>query len=132
MAEFGLQTGTPQWGSAGPIAFGPGNVVFLADNRAAKVIAAELALPGAASSPFDLDGIDARIAAYLGCGVDDLITVSKNGTRDHGPRVKAIEVALDRAGVYVDKPDVKVTVTSEAEMMTEEQIEARLRALVGA
>lgn len=73
-----------------------------------------------------------RLALALDGLVDDLIEVSKNGTREHGPRVKAIEVALDRAGVYVDKPDVKVTVTSEAEMMTEEQIEARLRALVGA
>ena len=70
-----------------------------------------------------------RLSLALDGLVDELIEITKHGTREHGPRVKAIEIGLDRAGVYVDKPDVKVTVTNEAELLSEDQIEAKLAAI---
>ena len=38
-SEYGLQAGTADIRSAGPIAFGPDGILFLADNAAARVYA---------------------------------------------------------------------------------------------
>jgi hypothetical protein len=75
MSQYGLRVGTPAMRSAGPITFGPAGVMFLADNVAAKVFAIDVADPGpeAGSDPFDLDDVDVRLAAFLGCETDDLI-----------------------------------------------------------
>jgi hypothetical protein len=74
MSEYGLRPGSAQVESAGPITFGPAGIMFLADNAAARVLAADVADPGPATAaePFDLADVDARIASYLGCDVDDI------------------------------------------------------------
>jgi hypothetical protein len=74
MSEFGLQAGGVQWRSAGPIAFGPAGILFLADNVASKVYAVDLADPGpdGGTEPFDLENVDALIGSFLGCGPDDI------------------------------------------------------------
>jgi hypothetical protein len=75
MGDFGLQVGTPQLRSVGPITFGPGDILFVADNGTAKVVAVDVAERGAdavGAQPFDLDDIDSRLAAFLGCSVDDV------------------------------------------------------------
>jgi hypothetical protein len=75
MSAYGMQVGTPELRSAGPIAFGPENILFLADNGSASVLAVDVADPGPAggSEPFDLDGVDLRLASFLGCDVNDIV-----------------------------------------------------------
>ncbi len=46
MSEFGFRPGRVGLRSAGPIAFGPDGILFLADNAASKVFAVEVADPG--------------------------------------------------------------------------------------
>ena len=61
----GQSTGPVALSSAGPIAFGPDGILFLADNAGATVFAVELADPGAAAevAPLDLDEVDAQVTA---------------------------------------------------------------------
>jgi hypothetical protein len=61
-------------GSIGPIAFGPESILFVADNASASVFAIDIAddAPAAGSEAFDVDDLDAKLAAFLGCDVDDL------------------------------------------------------------
>jgi hypothetical protein len=74
-SEYGLQAGTADIGSAGPIAFGPDGILFLADNAAAKVFAVDVADPGPAAGPepFDLENVDVRVASFLGCEPGDIV-----------------------------------------------------------
>jgi hypothetical protein len=75
MSKHGLQRGNASIKSAGPIAFGPDGLLFVADNAAAKIHAVDVADPGKAggAEPFDLENIDARVASYLGSEVDDIV-----------------------------------------------------------
>ena len=75
MSEHGLQVGTPGLESVGPIAFGPDDVLFVADNVTANIFAIDVADDGDAGSvdAFDLDDLDTKLASFLGCGVDDVI-----------------------------------------------------------
>jgi hypothetical protein len=75
MGEHGLQLGTPGIESVGPIAFGPDDILFVADNARAMIVAVDVADPGddASVDALDLDDLDSRLAAFLGCGVDDVI-----------------------------------------------------------
>src|SRR5580700_2729478 len=75
MNEFGLEPGRVNLRSAGPIAFGPAGVLFLADNAAATVFAVDVADPGPAggAEPFDLADVDARVGSFLGCEPGDLV-----------------------------------------------------------
>ena len=75
MGGYGLQSGTPGIESVGPIAFGPDDVLFVADNVTASVFAIDVADPGDAGAvdAFDLEDLDAKLAAFLGCPVDDVV-----------------------------------------------------------
>src|SRR5262245_59412028 len=75
MSEYGLQVGNPEIQSVGPIAFGPDDVLFVADNVSAQIVALDVADAGddAPVDAFDLDGIDERLAAFLGCALDDVV-----------------------------------------------------------
>src|SRR5262245_2426502 len=73
MSDHGLRIGTPAVHSVGAITFGPDGILFVADNREAKIFAIDVrdtAAPGGA--PIELDALDDRIAAYLGCGREDI------------------------------------------------------------
>jgi hypothetical protein len=74
MAAYGMSVGTPVLESVGPITFGPEDVLFVADNRAATIFALDVADSGqtGGAEPFDLDNLDARLASYLGCSVQDV------------------------------------------------------------
>jgi hypothetical protein len=75
MGEYGLQAGTPEIQSVGAITFGPDDILFVADNESAKVFAIDVADPGSdaeGSGPFDFDNVDTRLAAFLGCGRDEV------------------------------------------------------------
>jgi hypothetical protein len=118
MSEYGLQVGSADVASAGPIAFGPAGILFLADNQSAKVVAVDVADPGpeAGAEPFDMDGVDTRVASYLGCAVEDLVIrdlavhpVSHNiylsVERGRGEEAEAVLIRIDRLdGSLVDVP----------------------------
>ena len=60
--------------SAGPIAFGPDDILFVADNAAAMIFAVELPdLGTGGAGPQDIENLDSRLASYLGCPVDDVV-----------------------------------------------------------
>ena len=75
MSDNGLQVGTPGIESVGPIAFGPDDVLFVADNVTANIFAIDVADDGDEGSvdAFDLDDLDTKLASFLGCDVDDVI-----------------------------------------------------------
>ncbi len=129
MSEHGLQVGTAQVRSAGPITFGPAGILFLADNQTATVYAVDVGdlTSPAGSEPFDLDDVDARVASFLGCEVDDVIirdmavhpesrNVYLSVQRGHGEDAQAVLVRIDRldgsmADVsLVDVPMAAVTI----------------------
>lgn len=74
MGEHGLQVGTPEIASVGPITFGPDGILFVADNVRATVVAIDVADAGDPTEPdaFELDDLDTRLAAFLGCEADDV------------------------------------------------------------
>jgi hypothetical protein len=74
MSEYGLQPGSVSITSAGPIAFGPDGIMFLADNVTAQVFAVDVGDPGGSGTaePFDVANIDAQIASALGVDTTDL------------------------------------------------------------
>jgi hypothetical protein len=59
--------------SAGPIAFGPDGILFVADSDSAAIFALEVG-DGPARGPIrvDIDDIETRLGAYLGCGPEDV------------------------------------------------------------
>ena len=72
--KYGLKVGTPGVKSVGPITFGPEGILFVADNVGATIFAIDVGAAGAASAtgPIDVDNLDTRLAAYLGCARDDV------------------------------------------------------------
>jgi hypothetical protein len=74
MAEYGMQVGNPVLESVGPITFGPDDVLFVADNGRAAIVALDVTddAPAGGEEPFDIDGLDAKLASFLGCGINDV------------------------------------------------------------
>jgi hypothetical protein len=71
----GLHLGTVQLKSIGPIAFGPDNTLFVADNASATIYAIDLGPSTDVAShpePTAIENIDARLAAYMGCAREDV------------------------------------------------------------
>ena len=68
VSDLGLQRGSVELRSAGPITFGPDGVLFVADNASATIHAIDVGDAGEASGaePFDLEHVDERVASYLG------------------------------------------------------------------
>ena len=118
MGEYGLRTGTADLWSAGPIAFGPDGILFLADNVAAKVLAVDVADqgPAAGSDPFDLENVDAAVGSFLGCETADVTirdiavhpasrNVYLSVQRGHGDAARPVLVRIDhRDGSISDVP----------------------------
>jgi hypothetical protein len=113
---FGLQQGSATIRSAGPIAFGPAGILFLADNLAARIYAVDVDDPGApaGSEPFDLTDVNARVGDYLGCVAGDVMirdlavhpsshNIYLSVQRGHGDEAQAVLVRIDRLdGTIVD------------------------------
>jgi hypothetical protein len=124
MSEYGLKVGTADVRSAGPITFGPAGILFLADNVSAKVFAVDVADQGAAagSEPFDVANVDARLASFLGCDIDDVVirdmavhptshNVYLSVQRGRGDAAQSVLVRIDGLdGSITDVPLVKVPV----------------------
>ena len=130
MSEHGLKVGTADIRSAGPITFGPAGILFLADNESANVVAVDVADPSAAAGaePFDLENVDARLAAFLGCDADDIAirdmavhptshNVYLSVQRGRGDAGQSVLVRIDRLDgsitdvPLVDVPVAKVSIT---------------------
>ncbi|MBV9356906.1 MAG: hypothetical protein JO023_15440, partial [Chloroflexi bacterium] len=72
---YGLEQGTPALRSVGPITFGPEAILFVADNSGAAIYALDVSPWSDASTtdePSEVDHLDARLAAYLGCPREDV------------------------------------------------------------
>jgi hypothetical protein len=70
----GLVPGTPDLRAVGSLAFGPDGVLFVADNVSASVfaIAVDDDTAGEGAGPVEIDHLDTRLAALLGCARDDV------------------------------------------------------------
>jgi len=77
MSEYGLERGAVELQSIGPIAFGPGDVLFVGDNGAASILAIDVGDGGHPDSgpadAFELDDLDGKLAALLNCRTDDVV-----------------------------------------------------------
>ena len=73
LENLGLNVGTPAIKSVGPLAFGPGGVLFIADNVGASITAVDVADAGNdETEAVNLENFDASLASYLGCSQDDV------------------------------------------------------------
>jgi hypothetical protein len=73
--DYGLQQGTPDLKSIGPITFGPDAILFVADNASATICAIDVepwSDTDVETQPVAIDALDARLAAYLGCSREDV------------------------------------------------------------
>jgi hypothetical protein len=127
MSEFGLQVGTPELASVGPLAFGPGEILLVADSDSAKVFALDVADPGpdGTGEPFELADLDAKLAAFLGCPVDDVIVadmavhprtgnVYLSVTRGRGDGSTPVIVRIDRGDASLAEVELEGIAYSEA------------------
>src|SRR5436309_12738177 len=73
--DYGLQVGRPALRSVGPITFGPDGILFVADNAAATIFAIDLqdAEEPRETRPINVEGLDTRLAADLGCPRESVI-----------------------------------------------------------
>jgi hypothetical protein len=71
----GLELGTPGIKSVGPLAFGPDGILFVADNVSATIFAIDPRDDAVAgeSRPLDVEQLDTKVAAYLGCNREDVL-----------------------------------------------------------
>jgi hypothetical protein len=67
----GFRFGPLRFGSAGPIAFGPDGILFVADNVSAEIVALDLCEDAQTTVLTEVDNVDGRLAAFLGCARGD-------------------------------------------------------------
>src|SRR5688572_14031599 len=75
-SKHGLEVGSPAIKSVGALAFGPDGVLFVADNVSAAIFALDTGDTAEADGeprPLDIDQLDTRLAAYLGCNREDVL-----------------------------------------------------------
>ena len=70
--SFGMVRGPVEAKTLGAMTFGPGNVLFVADNDAESVYALEIADAAKPGGTIDMAGIDSKIAQALGTTVDQM------------------------------------------------------------
>src|SRR4051794_25864414 len=73
-ARYGLQVGNPGLRSVGPLTFGPDGILFVADNLGATIFAIDVDDADVATEArqLDVENLDTRLAAYLGCPREDV------------------------------------------------------------
>ncbi len=119
MSDLGLQRGSVELRSAGPITFGPDGVLFVADNASATIHTIDLGDGGEASGaqPFDLEHVDERVASYLGAAVGDVAIndlavhpathqVYLSVQRGHGDDARAVLLRIDGVDGSVSEVDL--------------------------
>jgi hypothetical protein len=106
-----LSKGSPDWKSAGPLAFGPHGLVFLADTQGAAIFAVDTGDQQAdsAAGMLKVEGIGEKIAALLGTSanqisIGDMAVNPASGrayltvARGKGPDATPVLVRVDRSG----------------------------------
>jgi hypothetical protein len=119
VSDLGLQRGTVELRSSGPITFGPEGVLFVADSAAATIHAIAVADAGEFSDaePFDLEHVDEHVASYLGAAVSDVAIhdlavhpathdVYLSVQRGHGDDARAVLVCIDHLDGSVSDVDL--------------------------
>ncbi len=108
-APLGMISGPVAAKSLGAMTFGPGNVLFVADNDAESVYALEIDDAAKPGGTVDVAGIDAKIAQALGTTADQI------AIRDMAvhPSSHAVYVTVSR-GKGADAAPVLVRVTASA------------------
>jgi len=106
-----LPSGKVQLMSAGPLAFGPGGVLFVGDSLGGAIVAIDTqdSKPAASGAKINVQGVDEKIAALVGVTPDQIIIndvkvnpISKNvymsASRGRGPDAMPLIVRVDAAG----------------------------------
>ena len=125
---YGLQQGTPDLKSIGPITFGPDAILFVADNAAATIFAIDVengSDTAARTEPVPIDNIDSRLAAYLGSLREDVHIrdmavrpgsrqVYLSVTRGSGHSAVPLLITISAAGALEEVPlhDVRFSKTA--------------------
>jgi len=114
------EAGKPDLKSAGPIAFGPPGVLFVADPQGAAIFAIGVESPAKADAKeVKVDGIDAKVAAALGTKAGDITindlavqpgtgNVFLSVSRGKGPTAEAVIVRTGADGKLTTLPLEKV------------------------
>lgn len=68
----GFELGSPGLRSVGPLTFSPDGVLFVADNAQARIVALDFSADDQKIDVVELDNLDERLAAVLGCAVGDV------------------------------------------------------------
>ena len=110
-SSFNLQPGKADLKSAGALAFGPDNILFVGDTPGAAIWALDVQDHASAKSggSIEVQGINEKIAALLGTAPDQILIndtavnpVSKNiyisVSRGRGPDATAVILRVDAAG----------------------------------
>jgi hypothetical protein len=115
-----MKEGKAPFQSMGPLAFGPDGVLFVADTKAAAIVAMATGDKGRASSakPVKIEGINQKIAALLGTTPDQILiedlavnptshNIYMSVSRGRGPDAIPVLVRVSANGqpevVYTDK-----------------------------
>ncbi len=104
-----LSEGTPDLKSAGPLAFGPDGVLFVADPQGAAIFAIDTGDNSGTPSRIDVEGVGAKVAAMLGTTerevmINDLAVNPSSGnvylsvSRGRGPDAKPVLIRIDSDG----------------------------------
>ena len=74
LGKYGLEVGTPEVKSVGPLAFGPDGILFVGDNAGAAIFAVDVGDNGVANEQgkINIENLDTPLAAYLGCSREDI------------------------------------------------------------
>lgn len=108
-ARAGLEKGTPDWKSAGPIAFGPDGLLLLADTKGAAVYAVDLGDKSPEAGAVKVEAINEKVASLLGTtpekiAIADLAANPASGrvylsvSRGKGPDAQPALVRVARDG----------------------------------
>src|SRR5262245_43174837 len=71
----GMKEGKPEFKSMGPLAFGPEGILFVADTKAAVIVAVATGdtKPATGASALKVEGINQKLAGLLGSTADQLL-----------------------------------------------------------
>src|SRR5215207_3492462 len=115
--DYGLKPGTVELKSAGPIAFGPNGILFVADPKQAAIFAIDTGdkTNGAGPGPVKMAKADARMAGALGTAageieLKDMAVNPASGNvyfslaRGRGPEAPPVLLKLNRQGEFGEVP----------------------------
>jgi hypothetical protein len=116
-AADGLQKGTPDLKSAGPVAFGPPGIVFIGDPKGAAIFAIDTGdrSANAVAGPIKVQALDGKLASLLGTTEKDILVeglavnpASGNAylsvSRGRGPDASPVLMRVTRDGKIEEVP----------------------------